>query len=232
MPWILKALRDQPLSRKELLERVAELGHEQGFTVTVFPLKKALASCQQDGSIINIRQGWWALASKTASPSSVVHTKTNRVSKGGGPPPTKIGKAKVFVGHGRSDAWRRLSDYLENHLGLEVVEFNREPTAGRTTIARLSDMLNKASFAVLVMTGEDETVKGTLRPRSNVTHEAGLFQGKLGFEKAIILLEEGCEDFSNVHGLTWIGFSKEKIEQTFVDLEKTLLREEIIKRRY
>ena len=34
----------------------------------------------------------------------------------------------------------------------------------------------------------------------------GLFQGNLGFTKAIILLEEGCEDFSNIHGLGHISF--------------------------
>ncbi len=57
------------------------------------------------------------------------------------------------------------------------------------------------SFAVLVMTGEDETATGNIRSRSNVIHETGLFQGKLGFSKAIILREEGCEDFSNIDSL-------------------------------
>jgi predicted nucleotide-binding protein len=37
--------------------------------------------------------------------------------------------------------------------------------------------------------------------RLNVVHEAGLFQGSLGFKKAIILLEEGCEEFCNIVGL-------------------------------
>jgi hypothetical protein len=32
-------------------------------------------------------------------------------------------------------------------------------------------------------------------------HEVGLFQGRLGFEKAIVLLEDGCEEFSNIKGL-------------------------------
>jgi predicted nucleotide-binding protein len=35
----------------------------------------------------------------------------------------------------------------------------------------------------------------------NVVHEAGLFQGRLGFTRAIIMLEEGCEEFSNIEGL-------------------------------
>jgi predicted nucleotide-binding protein len=56
-------------------------------------------------------------------------------------------------------------------------------------------MLDDAVFAFLVMTAEDERAYGTRRARANVIHEVGLFQGRLGFEKAIILLEEGCSEF-------------------------------------
>ncbi len=52
-------------------------------------------------------------------------------------------------------------------------------------------MLDDAAIAFLVMTAEDEQVHGTLRGRMNVIHEAGLFQGRLGFTKGIVLLEEG-----------------------------------------
>ena len=40
-------------------------------------------------------------------------------------------------------------------------------------------------------------------------HEAGLFQGRLGFTRAIIMLEEGCEEFSNIEGLGQIRFERE-----------------------
>ena len=51
-------------------------------------------------------------------------------------------------------------------------------------------------------TGEDETKDGKLLARQNVVHEASLFQGgKLGFTRAIILLEEVTEEFSNLAGL-------------------------------
>jgi predicted nucleotide-binding protein len=49
------------------------------------------------------------------------------------------------------------------------------------------------------MTAEDERADGKLNARLNVVHEIGLFQGRRGFNRAIILLEEGCEEFSNVH---------------------------------
>ena len=39
---------------------------------------------------------------------------------------------------------------------------------------------------------------GKINARMNVVHEAGLFQGRLGFTRSIVLLEEGCEEFSNI----------------------------------
>jgi len=59
----------------------------------------------------------------------------------------------------------------------------------------------------------------------NVVHEAGLFQGRLGFQKAIILLEEGCEDFSNIDGLGRIGFPKGTISAKFEEIRAVLRRE-------
>ena len=73
-------------------------------------------------------------------------------------------------------------------------------------------MLDAAAIALIVMTAEDEQVDGKLRARMNVIHEAGLFQGRLGFSKAIVLLEEGCEEFSNISGLGQItDYPKGKI---------------------
>jgi predicted nucleotide-binding protein len=113
---------------------------------------------------------------------------------------------KVFIGHGRSFVWRELQNFLEKRLNLLVEEFNRVSPAGIPTATRLEEMLDAATFAFLVMTAEDETQDGKLHARLNVVHEAGLFQGKLGFRKAIILLEDGCEDFSNIDGLGQIRF--------------------------
>ena len=133
----------------------------------------------------------------------------------------------VFIGHGRTQTWRVLKDFLENRLTLEVEEFNRVPVAGRTTTDRLNEMLRRAGFAFLVLTGEDETKSEGLQPRMNVVHELGLFQGRLGFERAIILLEDECEEFSNIHGLGQIRFRKDDITSAFEDIRGVLEREGI-----
>jgi predicted nucleotide-binding protein len=51
-----------------------------------------------------------------------------------------------------------------------------------------------------------------------VVHEAGLFQGRLGFTKAIVLLEDGCEEFSNIQGLEHIHFPKGNISASFEEV--------------
>ena len=134
----------------------------------------------------------------------------------------------VFIGHGRSPIWRELKDFIEDRLHLPVDEFNRVPVAGVTNIARLSEMMDAAAIAFLVMTGEDEQPGNRLHARMNVVHEAGLFQGRLGFTRAIVLLEEGCEEFSNIAGLGQIRFAQGNISAAFEQIREVLEREGLL----
>jgi hypothetical protein len=124
----------------------------------------------------------------------------------------------VFLGHGRSLAWRELKDFLRERLHLAVDEFNSLSAAGIPTTTRLEEILAAAGFAFLIMTAEDEQADGTFHARLNVVHEAGLFQGRLGFRKAIVLLEDTCEEFSNVRGLGQIRFPKGDISARFEEI--------------
>ncbi len=134
----------------------------------------------------------------------------------------------VFIGHGRSSVWKDLKDFIQDRMHLQWDEFNRVPVAGITNIARLSQMLDEAAIAFLIMTAEDEQADGRQHARQNVIHEAGLFQGRLGFERAIILLEEGCEEFSNIQGLGEIRFPKGNISAVFEDIRRVLEREGLV----
>jgi predicted nucleotide-binding protein len=173
-------------------------------------IRSAGTSCKRLGEV----------ARKAGSHLARVEQKQNRAAMVG---------TNVFIGHGSSKAWRELKDFVQDRLHLPYDEFNRVPIAGVTNIARLSEMLNGASVAFLVMTGEDEQVDGKLHARMNVIHEAGLFQGRLGFTRAIVLLEEGCEAFSNIEGLGQIRFPTGEIKAVFEDIRRVLEREGIIK---
>jgi Predicted nucleotide-binding protein containing TIR-like domain len=134
----------------------------------------------------------------------------------------------IFVGHGQSKLWARLKIFLEDDLALKTITYESESRVGESIVPILEKMLNQVDFAVLVLTAEDETAVGAKRARQNVVHEAGLFQGKLGFKRAVILRQEGLEDFSNVAGLQYIPFTDDKIEQTFYELQRVLKREGVM----
>lgn len=131
----------------------------------------------------------------------------------------------IFIGHGRSKQWRELKDHLSDQHGYTIQAYEVGARAGHTVRDILEDMLQKSSFACLVMTGEDETEQGDLRARQNVIHEIGLFQGRLGFARAIVLVEKDVEEFSNIQGIHQIRYSKNNIRETFGDVLATLKRE-------
>jgi predicted nucleotide-binding protein len=141
------------------------------------------------------------------------------------PPVVRPPSPVVFIGHGRSAAWRDLKDHLHDKHGIPIEAYESGARAGHSIRDILEEMASKSAFAVLVLTAEDEQSDGSLRARQNVIHEAGLFQGRLGFARAILLLEDGVEEFSNVQGVQYINFSSSNIKETFGEVLATLRRE-------
>jgi predicted nucleotide-binding protein len=149
----------------------------------------------------------------------------DRVQSGDRSQHDTIGQPCVFIGHGRSRLWARVKTYLDDELGLATVTYESESRTGDSIVQILENMLDQATFAILLLTAEDEGPSSERRARQNVVHEAGLFQGRLGFKRAVLLVQEGIEEFSNVAGLQHIPFSGENVEQTFYELRRVLKRE-------
>jgi predicted nucleotide-binding protein len=149
-----------------------------------------------------------------------------------GTPPPKYADTShtvIFIGHGgHSKEWLVLAQYLKEDWELNIEEFNAKPPEGYTTQAHLQTILDRATFAFLVMTGDDKHADGSLHARENVVHEAGLFQGKLGIPNAVLLVEEGCEIPSNFDGLTHIPFPKNDIAAAFHKVHRVLKARSII----
>ena len=131
----------------------------------------------------------------------------------------------VFIGHGRDPQWRDLKDHLHEQHGYDVQAYEIGSRAGHAIRDILEEMMEESSFALLVFTGEDVDHEGHLRARQNVVHELGLFQGSLGFSRAVVLLEEGTDEFSNIQGIHQIRFPRGHIREVFGDVLAVLRRE-------
>jgi predicted nucleotide-binding protein len=131
---------------------------------------------------------------------------------------------RIFIGHGHSREWYALKDFLTMQLHLDVEHFEAESTAGVLTVDRLQQMLETCTFAFIVLTAEDEAGDGSMRARQNAVHEVGLFQGHLGFGRAIPVLEDGCAEFSNIAGLGQLRFGKGKIEDAYEGVRRALAK--------
>ncbi len=128
----------------------------------------------------------------------------------------------VFIGHGRNKLWATVQMFLQNEMGLKTVCYESESRVGNSIVPVLEKMLDEASYAVLVLTAEDQAEDGGVRARQNVIHEAGLFQGRLGFDKAVLLVQRGTEGFTNVDGLQYIPFTDDNVEEAFYPLQRAL----------
>ena len=131
----------------------------------------------------------------------------------------------VFIGHGHSEDWIRLRDFLRERAGFRVRAFESRPTAGRAAFEVLVEAAHESSVAILVHTAEDETASGSMRARQNVLHETGFFQAHFGFERAVIVREHGTEEFSNVAGIQEIRYPGGHVSEVFGEVVAVLERE-------
>jgi len=128
----------------------------------------------------------------------------------------------VFVAHGgRSDCWA-VHKYLSEDLKLKVIMFETENRTAQQIASVLEDMVTQSSVAIAVMTAEDTLEGGQKRARQNVIHEIGLFQGRLGFDRVAMLKESNTENFSNMHGVTYIPLNPKYIQGSFHEIQEWL----------
>jgi hypothetical protein len=135
-------------------------------------------------------------------------------------------RPRLFIGHGgSSQEWLQLQNKLQNVHGYEVESFETGARAGHAIRDILEGFLAHDSFAVIVFSKADEREDGSFVARQNVVHEAGLFQGKLGFPRVVILAEDGVQLFSNVDGVQYIKYDTGKIDGAVGDIIGAIERE-------
>ncbi len=129
---------------------------------------------------------------------------------------------RIFISHGSSQDWLQVQAYIEKDIKIPTLELAQEPNKGRTVLQKLGEESDRCSFAVIVMTGDDNLGEGAPRARENVMHEIGFFQGKYGLNRVCLLYEEGTNIPSNIHGLVYIPFRKGYVNATFGPLQREL----------
>ena len=207
----------------ELLEMIRDKYPASVLPVVIFTQKGLFLLDDSQLRKVEEQNGHWLLKGQLSALTE--ETRINRIMSYEAPPCIP---GKIYIGHGRSPLWRELKDFIQDDLSLKWEEFNREAVAGISTSERMNTMLETSSFAFLLMTGEDVHADSQRHARENVIHEIGLFQGRLGQKKAIVLLEDGCHEFSNIAGLSQLRFPKNNISAIFNDIRKVLSREHVL----
>ncbi len=136
--------------------------------------------------------------------------------------PTAV-STRVFVVHGRNDVIRNQIVTFLSEIGLDPIVLHEQANMGRHLLTKFIDEADLASFAVVIMTNDDEG--GLLdegkkpRARQNVIFELGYFIAHLGQRKVCALISPGLETPSDFDGIVYVPIDEQE------DWKKTLHRE-------
>ena len=122
---------------------------------------------------------------------------------------------KVFIGHGRSQAWRELEEHVRNRHRCRIEPYEIGSRAGHAIRDILEVEEAEEGCAILVVTGEDVALNPSSALRLDLAHEAGVLQGRLGFDNVMILAEQGSQSLSGMRRLRQIRFRKDSMRETF-----------------
>jgi hypothetical protein len=128
----------------------------------------------------------------------------------------------VFLGHGKGQEWRVLSDHLKDQ-GYTVLTYENSSVPGQPALEVLGELAGRVDAAIVVHTAEVVGAGKRAFAGPNVVHETGYFQAELGPRRVLILREHSCDRFANIGGLTEVAFTKDDVAAV-VGAAVTLLR--------
>lgn len=119
----------------------------------------------------------------------------------------------IFVVHGRDGHHKHeLMRLLDRAIDLPALVLHEQANKGATILEKFEHHAQSASFAVVLLTGDDEgrlRVPGKQplvpRGRQNVIFELGVFIGLLGREHVVVLKDPEIEEPSDLSGLVYIA---------------------------
>jgi hypothetical protein len=118
----------------------------------------------------------------------------------------------IFLVHGHDEARHEVARFLESLTrGAEVITLAEQASRGKTVIEKFEEHGSAASFAVVLLTPDDEgrSLKADEllpRARQNVVLELGFFIGKLGRDRVLVLNKGPVEQPSDMAGIMYINY--------------------------
>lgn len=126
----------------------------------------------------------------------------------------------VFIAHGGNPQWRAVKAFVEDEMRLPVHSFESGVWGSTQVTEALNHILERCGFAVCVLTAEDLSADGRWRARQNVVHEVGLFQGRYGFDRVVLLVEEGIDTVPRTAEPFTVTFPRSGIDKAFWQLRR------------
>ena len=126
-------------------------------------------------------------------------------------------KNSVFLVFGRNASLRTNVAYTLSRWGITCITISEDGEIGKTTIENLEELSDKAKFAIVLFSGDDEgrlyepqkaeeeKENLSLRARENVVAELGYFMAKYGRTNVCTLYEKGVNIPSDFSGVTYVS---------------------------
>ncbi len=104
-----------------------------------------------------------------------------------------------------------IKENIQHHLSnLNLFDWNWDFVAGNILFSEIDRISRQSNFAIFLITKDDliEKEDGTITaaPRDNVVFEVGYFSAKLGFNKTILIVEQGTKIPSDWGGIIYFSF--------------------------
>lgn len=151
--------------------------------------------------------------------------------------PAKIGQTAtasatprdVFVVYGHNGSAKTELEAMLRRWGLNPLILDQLTSGGQTIIEKLEGAADRANFAVVLATPDDEghrtdhVEEKAFRARQNVVLELGMMLTKLGRDRVAILMkqQENMERPSDIQGLIYIPF-KDSVNEGALLLAKEI----------
>lgn len=129
------------------------------------------------------------------------------------PDAATLPRSRIFVVHGRSARRHEVARFLRATTGNEPVILDEQPNASLTVIEKFERYAHECTYAVVLVTGDDEgrlrgTTKFGTRARQNVLFELGYFVGVLGRGHVAVLSEPNVDVPSDLGGVLTTSFDE------------------------